>query len=372
MTSLERDGGGPDRLTHIDCLRAVAVLAVVAHHIVGESVAISGLHGTDAGNVIAGLYAYFDLGRLGVLLFFILSGYCIAHSILRPRARPVLAFALNRLARIYPAYWLSIAGAIALYGMPSPQDLITNLALVQRFVGRPDLLGIYWTLAIELSFYALCIVLFVAGLLQRLERLQIVWLALLGYCLVAVLARNWAGVSLPYAWPWFLSLMIGGALVRRLDDGGGANRRRIGIGLALILVVALIIALGIYGDGNIYDKTWEQDFIANAGAVLLFFGVNHIYRLRSVFFAFVGRISYSIYLFHALIFELIARLFASSGIFSGLAGMALLTGMTLCSVLIVAALVYRLIEVPGIDLGRRMVGKIATRYPRVQPGTPVL
>lgn len=355
-----------DRLRHIDCLRAIAALAVVFHHVFNEAVAGAGLSNTLMSSIVVAL-KYFDLGRFGVLLFFIISGYCIANSILRPSAYPVASFAINRIARLYPAYWLSILAAVLVYGVPSLANLAVNIALLQRFVGVPDLLGVYWTLAVELGFYGLCVVLFTAGMLARFHRLKIVWVILVAYCFVVAFVRNWTEIALPYAWPWFFALMIGGAILRRLDDSGTRDARLILGGSAALLAVALAIAFGIYGDPAAYDKSWWQDFSANAGAILFFLGGNYILKIHSLALASLGRISYSIYLFHALVYTVITNLASvhlPSGSYFNLAVQLVASiGLTI----VVAAFVYALVELPGIRFGRHLV-RLLNRTPiNLQP-----
>lgn len=346
------------RLGHIDCLRAVAALAVVVHHVLEAAVHLTNVHDDAADIILNVIYGYLDLGRMGVLLFFIISGYCIANSILRPQAKPVAAFVVNRVARIYPAYWLSLLGVIIVFGALSPSDLLINALLLQTFLHRPDIMGIYWTLAVELTFYAVCIVLFVSGMMNSFRRLGFVWSGLIAYCVLAAVIRNLAGIPVPYATPWFLSLMFGGALLRRIDDEG-LHGSLIKWGVTITLGAALIIAICIYSDASVYGKSWERDFIANALAVGLFVIGSYRIRLSSIVFSYLGRISYSIYLFHSLVFVLIERHYAGSFENAGMGGAIILLAISLSLTIALAAAVFHLVEIPGIRLGRRIVAGIS-------------
>ena len=46
-------------------------------------------------------------------------------------------------------------------------EVVANVTMLQQFFGIENVLGIYWTLQIELIFYALCVGLFIIGLLRR-------------------------------------------------------------------------------------------------------------------------------------------------------------------------------------------------------------
>ena len=138
----------------IDGLRAVAALSVVGTHAVG----IAGLvvAGSLAGRIGARL-------EVGVAIFFVISGFVLyrpftaAHPLDRPRMR-LGAYAVRRVARIVPAYWLALA-VIA---------LVTPLSEVWDDPFRYFLFGqIYdqftigfgltqaWSLCIEVTFYVL-------------------------------------------------------------------------------------------------------------------------------------------------------------------------------------------------------------------------
>ena len=89
----------------IQYVRALAALAVVFYHAMHYSKIIAGAGGLHS--AIGGIP-----GNIGVIAFFILSGYLmvdIAH-----KYEPV-TFLWHRILRIYPIYWLCVVAATALY-----------------------------------------------------------------------------------------------------------------------------------------------------------------------------------------------------------------------------------------------------------------
>src|SRR4051794_6018874 len=94
----QRSGEPNTHMTQLDGLRALAVLAVIAHHTLPEA-----------------LCEYLELGRVGVRLFFVLSGFLITGILLRARdqaegeggsiARVIGAFYARRFLRIFPLYY---------------------------------------------------------------------------------------------------------------------------------------------------------------------------------------------------------------------------------------------------------------------------
>lgn len=126
---------------------AAAILVLVRHY----------FRLADLGPVAA----YIDPGTMGVVAFFCISGYAIPWSVLRSPTT-VGQFMMGRAFRLYPAYWVSLV----LAAMAAPVALsafVANVTMVQRFTGMPDVVGVYWTLQIEVIFYALIAILMSAG-----------------------------------------------------------------------------------------------------------------------------------------------------------------------------------------------------------------
>jgi peptidoglycan/LPS O-acetylase OafA/YrhL len=359
------------RFVHIDCLRGLAALLVALHHFVGGSIQETGATGPLARTVETVLYEFVDMGRLGVLLFFLLSGYCIANSILRPVPHPIASFAINRVFRIFPAYWLSLAIAGLVYGAAIPREVyLINIPLLQTYLGQPDVIGVYWTLAVELAFYALCVFLFVIGVMGNIRRLQVMCIAFFGWAVLAAILRYTAEIAAPYAWPFFLSLMLCGAVLRRRDDLGYGTLRLIWIAMPIALIGLLVIAVGVYSDAATFDKSWYREFIPAASALILFVGLTYIYRPRSAVLAYLGRISYSLYLLHSLVFLILMRtspVLANALTATGPVALALiLLGATIG----LAALSYAAAEWPGIRIGHRLAASLPGREPRTEAARP--
>lgn len=156
------------RIGQLDSLRGVAVVLVMIHH------SIQAFHKSTL-DVANGLSGWLDLGRMGVVIFFMISGFVIVRAI--PGTTPAAArlFWKHRFFRLYPPFWVSILlaiGAAALidgsaccvFSVPvTPVALLANLTMVPLRFHQPMLLGIYWTLELELFFYVLMTVFALAG-----------------------------------------------------------------------------------------------------------------------------------------------------------------------------------------------------------------
>jgi len=145
-------------MPQLDALRALAVLAVMAHHFLPVDHYIP----TD----------YVTLGFLAVRLFFVLSGFLITGILLNDRSdergHALRRFYLRRVLRIFPIYYLTLFIALALQVRPIQQGAFWHLTYLSNYVApfHPEWMGPashFWTLAIEEQFYVVwpLIVLFV-------------------------------------------------------------------------------------------------------------------------------------------------------------------------------------------------------------------
>jgi peptidoglycan/LPS O-acetylase OafA/YrhL len=162
-------------MVELDALRGIAALSVVLVHYTTH---YGGSYGHSAP-----LWAELTLGKYGVQLFFAISGFVILMSLERvERARD---FLLGRVARLYPAYWTALAltfTAVTVFELPhreiSAAAALVNLSMFQELLRVPHVDGVYWTLTVELSFYALVLVLLSARVLDKVIPIFIVLVAL--------------------------------------------------------------------------------------------------------------------------------------------------------------------------------------------------
>ena len=85
-----------DRLRYIDALRAIAALLVVWLH-AASTFAMTSPETAATGRWFTAIPGYIDVGHIGVVVFFLISGFVIPFSILPDRAAPVGSFAIKRI-----------------------------------------------------------------------------------------------------------------------------------------------------------------------------------------------------------------------------------------------------------------------------------
>lgn len=173
------------RLDLLDYGRLAAALSVMAFHYFFNGIRNGKIASISAVPELAGVAVY---GHLGVQFFFMISGYVIFFS---AAGRRPSEFLVARALRLFPAFWIAVLltslCAMLLAGpamdVTLPEVLI-NLTMVPTLFGVGFVDGVYWTLQLELAFYALVLCALLAGLGKRLETLVLLWpLAILAFTL---------------------------------------------------------------------------------------------------------------------------------------------------------------------------------------------
>ena len=157
----------PARIEVLDPLRGLAALAVAWYHFVhGGSVVPEG----------SWLWQTSAYGWLGVEVFFVISGFIIPYSMHRGRyvlSRDAKTFIAKRVIRLDPPYFAAIALSLGLWyastfvpgfqgSAPdvSAAQLLAHLGYLNAFLGYEWLNPVFWTLAIEFQFYLFAALLF--------------------------------------------------------------------------------------------------------------------------------------------------------------------------------------------------------------------
>ena len=348
--TINQPGG---RLRGLDTLRGLAITMVIVYHVQ--------LHFGAPG--LLGQLAH--LGYNGVQLFFIVSGItmCFMWSARKSETWETGKFLIRRLCRIAPPFWFAIAfymawrqTGLSVLEPAGASDVVLTALLVHGFSAHAINLVVPggWSIAAEVGFYVL-FPLMVTRLKSAPQRL---WAALAIYLACSlgawVLLHRFAVDEIVVYYSLLTQLpifVVAMALFSMLFDGARLPVR------TLVVVGALWIAIAVVGKTQGWPT--RPGLWAEIVGMLLFTAVM-LKRFEWGFFAFLGRISYSAYLFHFAVIDVLAALlpratsYAHFGV--GLAVVGLGT-------IAVAWASSRTLEAWSVDLGRTLVKRLDASAP---------
>jgi peptidoglycan/LPS O-acetylase OafA/YrhL len=149
----------PRRFVFVDALRGIAAMWVVVYHAF-ESKRLTNLEPLLPNWTAQLIHSAY----LAVTIFFVLSGFVIAHSVARRRvdAPYVGWFMLRRAVRLDPPYWASILAIIVVsrhIARPGWPTVLAHMFYLQDLLQLKSISPIYWTLCLEFQLYLVFVVL---------------------------------------------------------------------------------------------------------------------------------------------------------------------------------------------------------------------
>lgn len=355
----------------LDLWRGVAALWVVLFH---TSATITGRF-PDLRQTL--LYEFNSLGYLGVQIFFVISGYCIASSAcsnLR-RGDTWAAFAYARVRRVYPPCWASLA-LIASFSLLAQflvasgrlhssalagRDLLhqsalyylSNLTLTQMEFGQPYLSIVCWTLSYEVAFYLIISVFLIKGIRARSEAVLLTGLHGVTLASLALLALAPAHRIFPFdLWPQFgLGVLVFDVLKHPSQIRPKAWLLAVGAAL-VAFVLTRELRMGPLAEPS------RLTFSVALGFALLVLALHRfdaaLGQIRAVrALIAVGLFSYSLYLTHFLTLGLVNQVFKLVNLGPSLHWLLLLT--CVAAALLAARAFYQFFERPFLHTAKKPV-----------------
>jgi peptidoglycan/LPS O-acetylase OafA/YrhL len=309
------------RLASLDGLRGLAALSIFIFH--GWLYTMPEPSATDRSSV--GDYAVHEL-RLGVVLFFVLSGFLLSRpwfaAALDERRPPDLGrYVRSRAARILPAYYVALLGSIVLLwgldGTPGlrlpPAAELPLFAFFGQNLSPGTVMKLnppMWTLAIEVSFYmVLPAIGWLALRLKPSRRSQ----ALIPLALIAVgIVYNWSiagqGLSMTFSktlaamLPYFALGMLAALVAHRRTIDMRTKRTLITVGVLLVVTDAITKAAApAHGLDLTMLFSIMRDLPSAVGFALIVGALSIAPRSAVIggpVLAGLGTISYGFYLWH--------------------------------------------------------------------------
>ncbi|HCA85911.1 MAG TPA: acyltransferase [Streptomyces sp.] len=335
------------RLRALDGLRMVAALMVAVYHYGGRDGEIGEAWGSSPALQFPTASQLFAYGTLGVQIFFIISGFVICMS---GWGRPLRSFFASRVSRLYPAYWAAVVLVTLVFALPwvtyqavSPSDALVNMTMLQQPFGADRVLGVCWTLWVELRFYVL-FALFVV--MPGATRQRVVLFCAVWTIASAVTEAANEPILEVVLMPEYSAYFIGGIGLYLLHR----NRRD-------IVAWGVVVVSWLIGQGYAVDRLWHPpnpDFfsyrpslgiiaVVTAGFVAVgLVALGHLRWANWRWLTVAGTLTYPFYLVHEhLGWVAVHVLHRTLGLPSAVAFPA-----TIVSMLGLAWLLYRFVETP--------------------------
>ncbi len=356
-----------NRFSHIDSLRGIAALLVIWLHVSEVFIHLSP-ETLAQGTTLYDVARSIDVGRIGVVVFFAISGFVICKSLKGNIMEGSKKFLIKRFLRLYPAFWVSIVlGLFSLWWLfdkPFSWNIIAaNMTMLPELSGEPPIIGLYWTLETELVFYLLCWLLFVNRNLNNPLILFLISTFLAFFFVVAKLffmppeLRSSLKVM-----PYNLAIMFWGGFFRYWYDDKKAlvtlatKNIQLRWLLYLLTMIVLIPAVAALIKGN----SEQNDTLIRLGSsyilgLALFIGGNLVFKINNGFMAWTGTVSYSLYLVHPVIFySLFWYLKNKAPYWFMTFHLSVYIGFTMVFTIVLSAIIYYSVEKPAIDFAHKL------------------
>jgi exopolysaccharide production protein ExoZ len=342
----------PPVYNNIQALRGIAALMVFSSHVL----AVRWGMGVDW---LALRYGY--IGPAGVDIFFVISGFIVSMTAARlgqtgqSNLHKARHFALRRIFRIYPVYWvvllLAFLSAPPLELAPPwlPHRNIFQLALLATPVNHKVMLA--WTLCYEMYFY-----LVLAAMLLVFPRAVFRCLAIWGAVSAILIFLCWKyrpdRLDTVSTSPFLLEFLYGCAIAWLVRNG----MRRLGWTALLLGLAWFVVSCDVNMGVGQWQPKWRAVLFGISGALIVY-GLVSLESRRQLslprFLTATGDASYSIYIWHQLVIAGLLWGSERAGLLAAVPGPALLIAWFALT-LAAGFLGHRLIERPShLWLNRR-------------------
>lgn len=241
--------------------------------------------------------SYFNIGRPAVVVFFMLSGFWVTRLYETRPSPSVIAFLLDRFMRVWPLMAIvATAVAVACYelDLPARGSLASTLGLLGLGTRHGDVIGVIWSLDIEMQFY-ICI----AGVLAVVRAVPAPYRLQLGLAALAIvtLAGTWLlGQGIFTVMAWAPSFAVGSMIW--LYRWSPSRRLALVSLVAFVLLAALIFAIPQSRPLFVkpIDIWWSDTVFVGLTLVLAPFVAWNVNQPSSALDRMLGDLSYPLYL----------------------------------------------------------------------------
>lgn len=373
-----------ERYEELDSLRGLAALTVFVYHIALWIPIMAAATRGDAQHAVLNIFKYTPLrifisGPEAVVLFFVLSGFVLSLAFYKPTPVRYLPYLAKRVCRLWVPYAVAVTVAFAVCAMVSRGvahglvsssfrtpltvgEFLRHMTLVGNFdihAADPPIWSLVHEMRISLIFPVLIFTIVRFGWLPNL----LLW-GFVSTSSTVLMAVTPYGQSMRYV----IMFVVGALLAKHRHAVIGWMARRSGIFRAGVFVVAACAITFKWWTPFGMQFQWVRDtwcpLIGAALCIVLSLSSPAARRvLRTRVAVFLGRVSYSLYLYHAIVLFVLTKLLIDQLPYLVIAAIAVPIAVG------AATVSYRYVEVPSIRWGRSLSASLS-RLPSVRYGQP--
>jgi exopolysaccharide production protein ExoZ len=341
------------RIKELDYLRGIAAISIMCYHF------MKWLHVYDGAQSFIGRWSVY-----GVEIFYLLSGitlFHVYHLHLKLEKESLLRYAGRRFFRIFPLFWLSILLTLII--------TLKQIDFLKLFINVSGLFGFVawdkyiasgsWSIGNELVFYV------IFPFLIFLYQNKRIYFALIGAILLCVfhyfafyifnpndtLHNQWTNYIHPlnHLFLFYVGILIPIFFKNKLTNNYPA--------ISFILIGSFMLFMFPSGKDGIHLLYGINRWIFSVGSILICLGFYQIKlnlpRLIDGLFQTLGEISYSVYLLHPIVYQvlcMVIRKIQPYGLFPK--SNSLLIVVAILCTLVISKITYKYFEIYFIKKGK--------------------
>ncbi|MFC4100406.1 acyltransferase family protein [Paenibacillus xanthanilyticus] len=372
------------RYHQLDSIRGIAALTVLLGHF-ASSILIFCTCTNTTGNedhVILNLFKYtplsfFGAGHEAVILFFLLSGFVLSLPFFKQTNTGYGQYLIRRICRIYIPFAIALLFAVVMYFISSP-SVITHMS--SWFNGQWDMpidvkdvlaalgfIGVFDTDKINPPIWSLVHEMRISIIFPFLMFVLVRWrtlfsvalacaLSVLGIAATSVLNPS-SLVNMYITIHYAAIFMVGALLAKHMSEISRFIRGK----SRIVKVIMLLIGFLLYNFKTvlpnwslIHNYLFNEWAITIGGSIYISIAFGSITLERVLLLSpiqFLGKISYSLYLYHMVV------LLSLTHLLHGWMNIEIILVISFVVSLIVSTVMYYLVEKPSMNFGKYLTGK---------------
>jgi peptidoglycan/LPS O-acetylase OafA/YrhL len=345
------------RYDELDSLRGIAAFSVLIAHSIIITMFLKNLFENSPLKIL-------EWGHPAVIMFFMLSGFVLSLPYINNKSQKYSKFLLKRICRIYIPYFVAISLGIllrisfnngvvnGLWNTPITWSIISKHYLMLVQFNQNSFDPVVWSLVHEMRISIIFPIIMFIIMKYNWKICLIIGfgLSVLGIVLLHVFPNGDPRTNYFVSIHYCLMFIIGALMAKNLVRVKKFFQFQSFLFKIIFLLCGICLYYGGYEFRLVLGHEYSADWITTVGASIIIISALSFNKLSKTLkvrvLLFLGKISYSLYLFHLMVFLSLENIW--NGVLSPFEIWIISTTVSIC----LATVIYHIIEKPSINLGR--------------------